>query len=94
MFRSIGADFLMACHELDMVVLIGASQPAVREAAAEARPIFERIKARAYLERLDGALAAPLGDVSGARAARRPRRPDLSRRRPGRAGFGSNARAC
>jgi len=72
MFRSIAADFLMASHELDMVVLIGPGQPAVREAAAEARPIFERITARAYLERLDTALMVPLGDEPVAGAARSP----------------------
>jgi tetratricopeptide (TPR) repeat protein len=54
--RSISAAFIVACLALDLVMLIGPDQPAAREAAAEARPIFERVKARVYLERLDTAL--------------------------------------
>ena len=71
-FRSMSADFLAACHQLDMVVLLGPDQPAVREAAAEARLVFERINARAFLERLDAALAGPLDNGSVAAAAPTP----------------------
>lgn len=59
LLRSIGADFPLASLALDFVQVVGGSHPAAREAAAEARPIFERIKARPYLERLDAALAKP-----------------------------------
>ena len=55
--RSIGADFEVARSALDFVLLVGPDHPAARGAAAEARPIFERVKARPYLERLDAALA-------------------------------------
>jgi class 3 adenylate cyclase/tetratricopeptide (TPR) repeat protein len=58
-FRSNGDAFLLAGIELDLVMLLGSAHPAAREAAAEARPIFERIQARAYLERLDAALEPP-----------------------------------
>ncbi len=56
-FRSNGDHFLLAGIELDMIVVIGANQPAAREAAAEARPILERIKARAWLEVIAAAVA-------------------------------------
>jgi class 3 adenylate cyclase/tetratricopeptide (TPR) repeat protein len=55
--RSLKADFNVARLSLDLVWLIGADHPATREAASEARAIFERVKARPYLERLDAALA-------------------------------------
>jgi hypothetical protein len=57
-FRSIGAAYLLASHELDLVLLVGAEHPAALEAEAEARPILERIGARPWLELLDAALAA------------------------------------
>jgi hypothetical protein len=57
--RSIGADFLVASVALDFVHLLGGGYPATREAGAEARPIFERVKARPYLERLEAALVQP-----------------------------------
>ena len=56
-FRSIHADWLVAGHELDLIMVVGGDHPAAREAAAEARPILERIKARAWLEVLDAAMA-------------------------------------
>ena len=57
-FRSNGDAFLLAGIELDLVILLGPAHPAAREAAAEARPILERIKARSYLARLDAGLEA------------------------------------
>ena len=51
------APYLAASFQLDMVVLMP-DHPAAREAAAEARPILERIRARAWLKVLDDALAA------------------------------------
>ncbi|MFI5254997.1 MAG: AAA family ATPase [Candidatus Limnocylindrales bacterium] len=56
--RSFGVDFTVAATALDFVLLVGADHPATREPAAEARAIFERVKARPYLERLDAALVA------------------------------------
>ena len=67
--RSIGAAFDLARMALDFVILIGGDHPATREAGAEARAIFERVKARPYLERLDAATArhAPDAPVTLAR---------------------------
>ncbi|HSV91736.1 MAG TPA: hypothetical protein VLH81_01620, partial [Desulfobacterales bacterium] len=56
--RALGADWSVALTALDFVIMVGADHPAAREAAGEARTIFERVRARAYLERLDAALAA------------------------------------
>jgi tetratricopeptide (TPR) repeat protein len=58
-YRSIGGDFNVALMSLDFVILVGGDHPATREAAAEARAIFERVKAGAYLERLEAALVQP-----------------------------------
>lgn len=56
-FRSMDADLLVAGHDIDLVTVIGPDHSAAVEAAAEARPILERIQARAYLAQLDAALA-------------------------------------
>jgi len=55
--RAAGDDWNVARTALDLVVLVGGERPAVREAAAEARTIFERAGARPYLEWLDTAIA-------------------------------------
>jgi hypothetical protein len=67
--RSIGADFNVAQLALDFVMLVGGDHPATRDVAAEARAIFERVKARPYLERLEAAMArhAPDAPVTLAR---------------------------
>jgi hypothetical protein len=70
--RSVNAEFNVARLTLDFVMLLG-DHPATREAAAEARAIFERVKARPYLERLDAATAretkdAPLAEDRHGRA--------------------------
>jgi class 3 adenylate cyclase/tetratricopeptide (TPR) repeat protein len=57
MHASAGADFSRARAGLDLVHLVGGSHPVGREAAAEARAIFERIQARPYLDLLDAAAA-------------------------------------
>ena len=62
--RASGADFVVATISLDFVHLVGSDHPATRDAAAEARPIFERVRARPYLERLDAATARPVADAS------------------------------
>ena len=54
-YRDLEQDFDVARLGLDFVLLVGADHPATREAAAEARAIFERVGARPYLERLDTA---------------------------------------
>ncbi|MHB8460875.1 MAG: ATP-binding protein [Candidatus Limnocylindrales bacterium] len=59
--RLINAEFNLARLTLDFVMLLG-DHPATREAAAEARAIFERVKARPYLERLDAATARETKD--------------------------------
>ncbi len=57
--RQVGADFVVALLGLDFVELVGGDHQAIREAEAEARPIFERVGARPSLERLEAALARP-----------------------------------
>jgi tetratricopeptide (TPR) repeat protein len=72
-FRLMNAPYLAASFQLDMVVLMP-DHPAAREAAAEARPILERIKARAWLKVLDDALAGSstrASDVPESAAVRR-----------------------
>ncbi len=56
-FRSMDADLLVAGHDIDLVTVIGPHHPGAHEAAAEARPILERVHARAYLKQLDAAMA-------------------------------------
>jgi tetratricopeptide (TPR) repeat protein len=70
LLRSEGSDFEVARISLDFVILVGVDNPATREAAAEARAIFERLKARPYLERLEAAMArdatdAPMAEARG-----------------------------
>ena len=64
--RAIGEDFELARTGLDFGLLVGPGEPAARAAAAEARPIFERVGARPYLERLDAAAAG--ATIADARA--------------------------
>ena len=54
-----GEDFEAAAQALQLVLLVGASDPAVRDLADEARAVFERVGARPWLARLDAALAGP-----------------------------------
>ncbi|HTS15349.1 MAG TPA: hypothetical protein VMH24_06760, partial [Candidatus Sulfotelmatobacter sp.] len=53
-----GDAFSAALIGLDMVTIVGPAVPVVREAAAEARVVFERVGARSYLAFLEAALAA------------------------------------
>ena len=55
--RAMGEDFEQACTGLDFVLLVGPDEPSARAAADEARAIFERIRARPFLDRLDAAMA-------------------------------------
>ena len=59
--RSLGSDLWTARTALNFVAAMEVDDLAIREAAAEARPIFERVRARAYLEHLDAALARLAG---------------------------------
>jgi class 3 adenylate cyclase/predicted ATPase len=74
-FRAIGADLFAAQAGLDLVVLVGPDEPAARAAAAESRAIFERVGARAYLDRLDAALAGGPREATSAPSVTRPPSP-------------------
>jgi len=71
-----GMGFVYAERVLDAVRLLGADTPELREPAAEARAIFERLKAAPYLVWLDEALAATQGERGPAPGA--TREPDLT----------------
>jgi class 3 adenylate cyclase/tetratricopeptide (TPR) repeat protein len=55
--HELGFEFLAAVTSLDFAWAMGPNVPEARQAAEEARPVFERVRARVYLERLDAALA-------------------------------------
>jgi class 3 adenylate cyclase/tetratricopeptide (TPR) repeat protein len=61
----------LATALLDAVTVLGADDPAAPEMADEARAIFEQLGARAYLDRLEEALATPSGRGPRARRADR-----------------------
>jgi predicted ATPase len=76
LLRKFGGDWMLARRLLDLVVAFGPDDPAAREAAAEARAIFERVAAVPYLAKLDGMLrpsagtpAATAGSAEGVRAS-------------------------
>ena len=52
-----GHDFEAASAALDFVWAVGPDVPEARAAAEEARTVFERVRAKVYLERLDAVLA-------------------------------------
>jgi tetratricopeptide (TPR) repeat protein len=54
-----GDGFEAANEALTAVVLLGTDEPSLRALADEARRLFERVGARSYLARLDGAIAGP-----------------------------------
>ena len=64
--RSQHSDFEVARISLDLVLLVGADHPAAPAAADEARAIFERVRARPYLERLDAAMTRATTAAPGA----------------------------
>jgi hypothetical protein len=51
-----GVDFEAALVAIDMATVLGRDDPDVLAAAADARPILERLRARPFLERLEAAL--------------------------------------
>jgi hypothetical protein len=55
-YRAVHADFFAALTALDLLVAVGPDHAVVREAAAEARVVLERVGAMPYLHRLDRAL--------------------------------------
>jgi class 3 adenylate cyclase/tetratricopeptide (TPR) repeat protein len=65
--RATNAHLEYARLTIDLALLVGPGHAFVREAAAEARSIFERVQARPYLEQLDAALtgAESIGNREG-----------------------------
>ncbi|HEY7940531.1 MAG TPA: adenylate/guanylate cyclase domain-containing protein [Candidatus Limnocylindrales bacterium] len=53
-----GDAFSAALTGLDMITMVGAEVPVARQAAAEARVVFERVGARPYLAFLDAAMSS------------------------------------
>ena len=47
---------------LDFLLAVGADEPEARQAAEASRPMFERLRAQPYLDKLDAALGAPQPD--------------------------------
>lgn len=68
---SIHVEWLVAVIGYEFVRVVGADHPATKEAAARSREIFERIRARPWLEMLEAAIAAgrPAAPPNGRRAA-------------------------
>jgi class 3 adenylate cyclase/tetratricopeptide (TPR) repeat protein len=56
--QALGDAFEAARIALDCVLAVGADHPVARMLADEARPVFERVRATPYLERLDAAMGA------------------------------------
>jgi hypothetical protein len=54
---TIGYDFGQARVELDAILLLGTDAPELRAAAHHARTVFERVRARPYLDWLDAVVA-------------------------------------
>jgi hypothetical protein len=52
---ALGYDFARARVELDAVLLLGSDAPELRAAADHSRAVFERLRARPYLDWLAGA---------------------------------------
>jgi class 3 adenylate cyclase/tetratricopeptide (TPR) repeat protein len=66
-FRRLGMDFTAACCAVDAAVLLP-GEPAARSLAEEARPVLERVRARAWLDILDRSTTTPgevVPDVQG-----------------------------
>jgi class 3 adenylate cyclase/tetratricopeptide (TPR) repeat protein len=59
-WRNLEAWFELALCQLDFVRFVGGASPDVAAAAAEAREIFTRLGAPAFLQRLEEAVAAPV----------------------------------
>jgi tetratricopeptide (TPR) repeat protein len=72
-WRAAGYDLAAAQAALDLAFIVGPGVPEARAAAEEARAVFERVRAKVYLDRLDAVLAggagAPTGRVASVAAA-------------------------
>ncbi len=75
-WSDVGYDFEAASAALDFAWAVGPEVPKARAAAEEARAVFERVRAKVYLDRLDAVLAggtgAPTGGVASVAAADAP----------------------
>ena len=58
-WRDLESWFDLALCELDFVQFVGGESPDVEAAAREAREIFTRLRAPAFLQRLDAAVGLP-----------------------------------
>ncbi len=70
--RELGVDFAAARMALDLLIVVGPGNDEARAGAEEARALFERLGASAYIDRLDEALRATPASESAVGAARRP----------------------
>jgi class 3 adenylate cyclase/tetratricopeptide (TPR) repeat protein len=75
-FRDLGFEFQLARTALDMVLLLGPDEPeaqtvepAAQAAVEEARRIFEQLRARPYVAKLDQALSAGRGPATASPSA-------------------------
>ena len=59
-WRDIGAAFDLALCELDFVKFVGGENPEAKAAAEEAKSIFQRLGAPAFLQRLNDAVGLPV----------------------------------
>ena len=67
--REAGVDFIAAWMALDLLIVVGPQVDDARRLAQEAQLLFERLRAQAFLQRLDEALAvAPEASRAGATA--------------------------
>ncbi|HLY14418.1 MAG TPA: hypothetical protein VKR24_08705, partial [Candidatus Limnocylindrales bacterium] len=66
---AIHEDWLMAMLGFEVVALVGADHPFVREVAARSRTIFERVGARPWLANLDALLASSPSENPGKAAS-------------------------
>jgi tetratricopeptide (TPR) repeat protein len=67
-WRELGMELEVAMCGLDLVTLLGASEPAARSAADEAAAFFERVGAKPFGDLLSAALRAPRMPVAQAAA--------------------------
>jgi hypothetical protein len=68
-YREIGADMLAALAILDLVTISTVVTPEIAALADEARAVMQRVRARAYLDQLDAALARDAAASPGSAGA-------------------------
>jgi hypothetical protein len=64
-WREGGYDFEAASAALDFAWAVGPEVPEARAAAERARAVFERVRAKVYLDRLDGVLTTTTDNPTG-----------------------------